>query len=175
GTVDLSNLDATPVQWLDQPLQPFVDPPAPIARQILCELYEINFRYELVVLDRFCYQKELSPSEQEHEVLGVLTHFHSQLIPDSTDLGNTGFVSLQHNERRHALHGFHFIMQGRSGGLGELSEQLKDPGISRHLDITETKDIKTTELDNVEYTLVYHYVSTFHKIFVCAPLLPHCL
>ncbi|KAL0565964.1 hypothetical protein V5O48_016053 [Marasmius crinis-equi] len=175
GTVDLSNLDATPVQWLEQPLQASVDPPAPIARQILCELFEINFRYELVALDRFCYQKELSTSEREHEVLGVLTHFHSRLIPDPTDLGKTGFASSQRNERRHALHGFHFIMQGWSGGPGELSERLKDPGISRRLDIAETEDITTTELDDVEYALVFHYVSTFRKIFVCAPLLPHRL
>ncbi|KAL0570739.1 hypothetical protein V5O48_011220 [Marasmius crinis-equi] len=98
-TVDLSNLDATPVEWCGQQLNPAVSPPPHVAQWILCELFEINFRYELVALDRFCYRGPLSAAEQEPEVLGVISHFNSWLIPDSVDLGKTGFASSQRNER----------------------------------------------------------------------------
>ncbi|KAL0573802.1 hypothetical protein V5O48_008147 [Marasmius crinis-equi] len=173
GSVDLSKLDSTPVQWRELSLDQSVHPPLPVAREIICELYEINFRYELISLDRFCYQTDASVAEREQEVLGVLFHFNNRLVPDAADLGKTGFASTQKNERRRALHGLHEVMQGWNGGPGELPERLRDPGVSKRLDIAETDDIPVMEMDSIEYALAFHYVSTFRIIFARAPLLPH--
>ncbi|KAL0565188.1 hypothetical protein V5O48_016841 [Marasmius crinis-equi] len=175
GTVDLSNLEATPVRWREQVLEPCISPPLPVAQQILCELFEVKFRYELIALDRFCFRTELSAAEREQQVMGLINHFNNRLVPDATDLGRAGFASSQHNERRLALHGLHTIMEGWNGGPGEMDERLKDLGVGKRLDIADTEDIITPELDSLEYALVFHYVLTFHKIFIRAPLLPHRL
>ncbi|KAF9006279.1 hypothetical protein BDZ89DRAFT_930163, partial [Hymenopellis radicata] len=54
GTIDLSKMGTATVLWRDQPLP---DPlPQNVISEIFWELFEINFRYELVALDRLCYQ-----------------------------------------------------------------------------------------------------------------------
>ncbi|KAF9019585.1 hypothetical protein BDZ89DRAFT_924924, partial [Hymenopellis radicata] len=54
GTIDLSKMGTATVLWRDQPLPNPL--PEHVISEIFWELFEINFRYELVALDRLCYQ-----------------------------------------------------------------------------------------------------------------------
>ncbi|KAF9001257.1 hypothetical protein BDZ89DRAFT_920731, partial [Hymenopellis radicata] len=49
GTIDLAKMGTAPVSWRDQPLPN--PPPENVISEIFWELFEINFRYELVALD----------------------------------------------------------------------------------------------------------------------------
>ncbi|KAF8877215.1 hypothetical protein CPB85DRAFT_1164838, partial [Mucidula mucida] len=55
GSVDLSNLSTASATWQGEQLQPNVLPAQHVCREILWELFETNFRYEFLVLDRLCY------------------------------------------------------------------------------------------------------------------------
>ncbi|KAF9013828.1 hypothetical protein BDZ89DRAFT_923027, partial [Hymenopellis radicata] len=55
GTVNLASLSEMPVVWWGLTLAANQIPPADVAQQILWELFEVNFRYDLLVLDRACY------------------------------------------------------------------------------------------------------------------------
>ncbi|KAF9014426.1 hypothetical protein BDZ89DRAFT_915244, partial [Hymenopellis radicata] len=50
GSLDISNLAAAPIEWCGQKLLATM-PSSPMAQEILWELFEINFRHELVALD----------------------------------------------------------------------------------------------------------------------------
>ncbi|KAL0063028.1 hypothetical protein AAF712_010051 [Marasmius tenuissimus] len=56
GSVNLANLSEAPVVWRGSSLVPFTLPPNDVLKEILWEMFEINFRYELLSLDRRCYR-----------------------------------------------------------------------------------------------------------------------
>ncbi|KAF9010863.1 hypothetical protein BDZ89DRAFT_964361, partial [Hymenopellis radicata] len=62
GTIDLAKMGTAPVLWRDQPLPNPL--PENVISEIFWELFEINFRYELVALDRLCYQFKPANFEQ---------------------------------------------------------------------------------------------------------------
>ncbi|KAL0572514.1 hypothetical protein V5O48_009456 [Marasmius crinis-equi] len=178
GSIDLENLSVTPVVWQGTPLVPFSLPAASIVREILWESFEINFRYELVALDRVCYRTDASAAQRESEVLGLITHLESSLVPDGIKKANIGFASRELHSasgRRHALNGLLEVMKGWAGGPGQLPRPLDDTAVSARLDIVQTQEVGLPELEALEYALVHHYVSVFRVTFRRAPLLPHSL
>ncbi|KAL0057492.1 hypothetical protein AAF712_015862 [Marasmius tenuissimus] len=131
GSVNLAHLDTAPVTWQGITLTPFSLPPSDVVKEVLWELFEINFRYELVVLDRFCFRTGTSIADREQEVLGLVPHFNSSMIPDDIGQARIGFASTELNiasGRRHALRGLHQVMAGWTGGPGQLPRPLEDEG-----------------------------------------------
>ncbi|KAL0573871.1 hypothetical protein V5O48_008073 [Marasmius crinis-equi] len=173
GAIDLSNLGSAPVEWRGQTLQPFVMPPVPITKEVLWELHEINFRYELIAVDRAYYRGLSSAAERQQEVLATIHHFNAQIVPDTLDAGKEGFASTDSNTRRRALHDLYVVMEGWVGSLGELPRRLSDSVIKARLDIAETSTISTQEFNDLEYALIFHYVSVCRKVLDRAPILPH--
>ncbi|KAL0564799.1 hypothetical protein V5O48_017240, partial [Marasmius crinis-equi] len=163
GAIDLSNLGSAPVEWHIQTLQPFMMPPIPITKEVLWELHEINFRYELIAVDRACYRGLSSAAECQQEVLATIHHFNTQIVPDTLDAGKEGFASTDSDTRRRALHDLYVVMEGWVGSLGKLPRCLSDSAIKARLDIAETSTISTQEFNDLEYALIFHYVSVCRK------------
>ncbi|KAF9045698.1 hypothetical protein BDZ89DRAFT_942624 [Hymenopellis radicata] len=126
GHIDPSNLHIAPIVWQGRPLTlPISDN---IAQEILWELFEVNFRSELLALDHMAYKlkpegfetaegadfNELDASNTEDRrirVLSYIPHFNGRLIPESLHVGRTGFASKHLEERRLALWALYRVMQ----------------------------------------------------------------
>ncbi|KAK1234307.1 hypothetical protein PQX77_002490 [Marasmius sp. AFHP31] len=173
GTFDIDRLDRAPVQWAGQDYDQAGMPPVQVAQQLLWELFEINFRYELVALDRHCHTTTASKGEREMEVLCTIRHFEGAMIPAGVESSKQGFASEDLYERRDALLGLFTVMQGWSGGRFALTRTLLEGGGG--VKKWERQDIRQQELERFEQALVLHYVSTFATVFGRAPLLPHRL
>ncbi|KAK1219196.1 hypothetical protein PQX77_018092, partial [Marasmius sp. AFHP31] len=177
GKFDFEDLGSVPVEWKGQRYDQATMPPTSVVQEYLCELFEINFRYELIALDRLVHTSLASKSEREQEVLCAIPHFGGSLIPDwGTDIlpgcGRNGFASdlLQH--RRAALHGLFTVMEGWNGGKCAMPRPLVDgAGVLKYWERETTEK----ELSQYEQALVRHYVSSFCSVFGRAPLLPHRL
>ncbi|KAF9026844.1 hypothetical protein BDZ89DRAFT_831426 [Hymenopellis radicata] len=186
GSIDLAKMGTAPVLWRNQPVP---NPPLPqsVISEVFWELFEINFRYELVALDRLCYQfkpanfeqldgqpfDELDASstgDREIRILGCIPHFNGRLIPEGPEVGRAGFASSDVEERRGALWGLFRIMRGWTK-MGKMSAGT----IERAAAVESAKDISTVLLDEFEYRLACHYVWCFVVWFKRAPLLPHGL
>ncbi|KAL0059091.1 hypothetical protein AAF712_014192 [Marasmius tenuissimus] len=178
GSVDLTNLSEAPVVWRGSSLTPFSLPPNNIVKEILWEMFEINFRYKLLALDHRCYRAGLSSNKREQEVLGVILHFENALIPSDVAQGHEGFASCELDiaiGRRQALRGLLQVMDGWTGGPGQLPQSLQNLAVSNRLDIASATKVEWNEVENIEYAVSHHYVSVFRTIFQHAPLLPHSL
>ncbi|KAK1234652.1 hypothetical protein PQX77_002145 [Marasmius sp. AFHP31] len=178
GSVNLANLSEAPVVWCGTPLTPFSLPPVNILKEILWEMFEINFRYELLSLDSRCYRAGLASNDREQEVLGTILHFENGLIPSGVAKGREGYASRELGTaagRRQALRGLLQVMDGWAGGPGQLPRPLQNSAVSERLDITSATRVEWKEVEDIEYAIVHHYVSVFRSIFQRAPLLPHSL
>ncbi|KAL0064097.1 hypothetical protein AAF712_008957 [Marasmius tenuissimus] len=178
GSVNLANLSEAPVVWRGSTLTPFSPPPVNVVREILWEMFEINFWYELLSLDCRCYRAGLSGNDREQEVLGLILHFENTLIPSGVAKGREGYASRELDTAagcRQALRGLLQVMNGWAGGPGQLPQPLQNSAVSERLDITSATRVEWKEVEDIEYAIVHHYVSVFRSIFQRAPLLPHAL
>ncbi|KAL0568378.1 hypothetical protein V5O48_013609 [Marasmius crinis-equi] len=173
GTIDLDHLDTAPAKWGDASFDPTVMPPTDIVQQVLWELFEINFRYELLALDRICYQGKRTPAERQVTILGLLPHFHNRLVPEDIGSALEGFASTDLDERRGALYRFHGVMSAWKGGEGEMPAKLNE-GLVVTMKWNRPR-VSVLEVDTYETALVNHYIKVFSSAFRRAPLLPHRL
>ncbi|KAF9013032.1 hypothetical protein BDZ89DRAFT_1046810 [Hymenopellis radicata] len=136
--------------------------------EILWELFVINFRYELVALNRLCYQFKLANFEQtsqpldeldasstgdrEIRILGCIPHFNGRLIPECPDVGRAGFASFDNEERR--------------------MEKMTAGTIERAVTIESANDVSIAILNEFENRLARHYFGCFVAWFRRAPVLP---
>ncbi|KAG7088003.1 hypothetical protein E1B28_012042 [Marasmius oreades] len=178
GSINLDKLSNATVKWQGSALPPATLPPVHIVHQILWELFEANFRYELVALDHFCYRTDITKSEREQQVLGYIRHFNNTIIPHSLAAAHSSFGSKSLNTadgKRHALYGLYLVMEGWTGGPGELPRTIRNSTVKQRLDIQQTPVVEFLELKDLEFAFVHHYVSVFRSVFARAPLLPHTL
>ncbi|KAL0569155.1 hypothetical protein V5O48_012818 [Marasmius crinis-equi] len=124
ATFDLENLNDVPVSWFGQQLDQHTMPPMSIVQEIMWELFEINFRYELIALDWICYTTGVSKGECEDEVLNLFGHFRLSLIPEHLAWGREGFAHENINERRTGLLGLYTVMEGWNGSRVKMLEDL---------------------------------------------------
>ncbi|KAF9013023.1 hypothetical protein BDZ89DRAFT_1223050 [Hymenopellis radicata] len=184
GTIDLAKMGTAPVLWRDQPLPNPL--PGNVISEIFWELFEINFRYEPVALDRLCYQfkpanfqqtsqpfDELDASstgDREIRILGCIPHFNGRLVPEWPGVGRAGFASSDIEERRGALLGLFRIMRGWT-----KMQKMTAGTIERAVAIESAKDVSIAILNEFEHRLARHYVGCFVAWFRRAPVLPHGL
>ncbi|KAL0563890.1 hypothetical protein V5O48_018170 [Marasmius crinis-equi] len=83
ATFDLNRLDAAPVRWDGETYSQMSMPPDSVVRQMLWELFEVNFRFEL---DRICHTTTASLGEREQLVLGTVFLCEETLLTGSTRL-----------------------------------------------------------------------------------------
>lgn len=145
----------------------------------------MNFRWELLALDAFCYK--LKPpfqnddveefgdldastrSEREALILGSMGHFGGSIVPDALVTSDTGFASPLWRDRCATSLMLYRIMVGWSqryafsAQVVTLAEKLKDPAVTEG------------DVWDAEYYLTHHYICCFADVFNRAPNLPHHL
>lgn len=170
------------MRWQGKQIDLSLPLPVALTQSILWELHEINFRWELIALDRYCYKlrpaltgdehdDELAastPAEREMLIMGFIPHFSGNLVPDMEDAG-AGFASVVLEERRDALVAWYRVMQGWSDYGTMATDTAK---LSKR--VAEEK-CSVQDVDALGHLLVYYYVSMFREIFNRAPVLPHRL
>lgn len=172
-----------------------VVPPPEICQQILNELFEVNFRYDLLVLDRACYrlapegfelqQSASEPGEvvfgeldassygdRQLRVLAAIPHFESRLIPADGYNGEGGFASRDSRVRREAYMGLYRVMQSWPC-VPPLSPLL--PLTAAAADRLLAPGSTVEDLITAEDGLSWHFVNSYYTVIGRPPLLPHGL
>lgn len=188
-------MSSTQALWRGHSLLSGHIPTPVISRQILWELFEVNFRYELLVLDRACYDlmpegfdttnsgeteegevrsfDDLDASsfgDRQMRVLGAINHFNSTLIPSDTDDGRNGFASPDGSARREAYAGLYRVMRSWQR-VPELSSRT----VRAAQRILASGPLDTAALMVTEEGLAYHYVQCYFTVIGRPPLVPHGL
>ena len=182
-------------QWRGQHIT--IRPPIPpdVVQPILWELFEINFRWEILALDAFCYRLKTPPvkygdagkgaavevvdefgdldastrSEREALILGSIEHFNGSIVPDALVKSDVGFASPLWPERHLASLALYQIMAGWVKSYS-FSADVKMLG-------EKLRDPAVTEQEvwDAEYYIAHHYICCFADVFNRAPNLPHHL
>ncbi|KAF9012295.1 hypothetical protein BDZ89DRAFT_1142897 [Hymenopellis radicata] len=152
--IDFTNLNGMPMEIDDLRITVPMLQQVTLRREVLWELFEINFPCELIRLDHVCYrflakdgedvpmedernreQGELgaadlasSPAEREMQVLSIIPHFNGELIPtDAKEAARLGFAAESLEKRREAWWGLYRVMLGWKDEYA-MSEQLREMG-----------------------------------------------
>lgn len=185
--------------WRGMSIASGANPPTSSARQILYKLFEVNFRYELLFLDRACYElqpegfdqqalsSEDSPKEGEVsqpnydnldaslfgdrqvQILAAIPHFNSSLIPGDNNDGQNGFVSHDAERRREAYVGLYRVMRTWCRVPSLCPQTVM---AAERLVSGSTDDLA---LATAESGLAYHYTLCYFTVIGRPPLLPHGL
>ncbi|KAL0563157.1 hypothetical protein V5O48_018920 [Marasmius crinis-equi] len=173
NTVDIARLDTAKVSWKDEPID-VANAPNAVLQEILWELFEIGFRYEVLLMDRKYYSGQLSRDEREPQLLVSLLR-HGSIIPFDLKEGREGFAAIELLQRRVAIWLFLEAMADWTG-IGKLPDSLqRGSAVYKRIDPHQTPTITLKEADEIEYTAARHYISCFARTFGRAPTLPHRL
>ena len=152
-------------------------PPVKICREIIWEMYELNFRSELVLLDCFVFnwaedgQKKaadrISPSERRMIVLNLIPHFGSSMVMDYSDFQLRGFASHSAIEQRLAICGLVAVMRDWTG-LATLPTGIDETATS----LAKTSAVTPDIIEEFGKSVGRHYIRTFYKVFARPPTLP---
>ncbi|KAJ8090897.1 hypothetical protein PM082_024820 [Marasmius tenuissimus] len=124
STVDISRLDTASVSWKGSGISVAAASNV-VLQEILWELFEIGFRYELMIMDRKFYGGKLPREEWELELLVTyLRHFNGSIVLASLGEGKEGFASTELLQRRMALWLF-LVAMDEWTGAGKLPATLQ--------------------------------------------------
>ncbi|KAF9065616.1 hypothetical protein BDP27DRAFT_1424702 [Rhodocollybia butyracea] len=146
--------------------------PDNVQREVLNEIFNISFRYEVLLLDRYLYK--LLPSSEEGEILDeydTCTREQCNVVIEAALFSNgpsSTFSSRDPAVRQAALYSFFRIMRGWTAPTPMVQETVEDgqglaPGHA----------CSAGDLDSIKYYLAYFYIFSFAECFHRAPLLPH--
>lgn len=205
GTVDISNLKHSPVNWRGTELEEYQVPPPRIAKEILWELFEVNFRFELLALDRQCY--ELKPEGFAEAAMDVAAE--ESEVEEGEETVDNSFDDLDassHTDRQLRVLGAMSYWESSlipgdfkdldDQGFGSISHPERRRGfvelfrVMRKWHGVPEMDKATVEAATkclgegalelgeqfaAEDRLAYHYVRCFHHVYGRPPLVPHGL
>jgi hypothetical protein len=163
------------IAWRGMEIIPGNAPPANIAREILWELCELNFRSELVALD---HRAHVSPpmtsssmfEERESMIGGCLFGGDSALLAVRIEDVNTGLAEPLWSRRCKYLLGLYRIMESWIG-----FQQYSSGKYARVLALVSRKQaLSEQEIQQLEKLLAGFYTQSFFNFFGRAPILPRC-
>lgn len=136
---------------------------------------EINFRSDLVCLDRFLYNAfdeddAPSPADRRGTVLQRFAHFGSSVVPDEAHFVDAGFASPDNLERRDAL-----------CSLVETMCEWRDSYSSpvalaqRATTLKNKQEVTVLEVNTLEVNAVGHFIRAFFGVFKRPPNMPRTL
>lgn len=148
-------------------------------------MFEINFRSELLHLDKVGYElcpttyndidenndhfTPLDASDWTSRRENVLSHvFDGSLIPSSPSESRQRFASGLREERREALWHLFEVMKTWTC-LPSMPELVHQAGFALAQGTMSSDDA----IDRAEYIVVSHYISTFADYFQRSPVMPH--
>lgn len=161
-TLMQDTFSSTPILWRSEILPDDIIPPIHIAQQICWELYELNFRQELMTLD-FELDSSTMVSHERQELL-----FACWLGPiDHVDFDNThlGLGGAAMADRLPFLSALHRVM---STWRGEKPVELIDP-----FPMTSRAHNHIVVLERVERAIALFYTTSFFYVFGRAASIPH--
>jgi hypothetical protein len=133
------------------------------AREILWELYEINFRHEFLSVDAALHNSGMSTAEREELIAGHCWP-NAYMIPD-LGLARQGLNNRDLWMRKSFLEGMHMVMSDWTG-IRPQSLRESFPVVTDDRD-----DLKI--LGKIEKDIAEFYVSSFFMLFHRAALVPH--
>ncbi|KAL0563367.1 hypothetical protein V5O48_018702 [Marasmius crinis-equi] len=173
STVDIAHLGTAKVLWKNDPID-VANAPNAVLQEILWELFEIGFRYEVLLMDRKYYGGQLPRDEREPNLLVSLLR-QGSIIPFSLKEGREGFAAAELLPRCVAIWLFLEAMADWTG-VRKLPDSLqRGSAVYKRIDPRQTAVITTREADKIEYAAARHYISCFANTFGRAPILPHRL
>lgn len=172
---DVSNLSSIAPTWKGRTYEQLI--PDDICREILEEISRESFKNELILLDQYLYDvraRNMTPEEGE-----LLTELDASTREERNikvigalflDTDVLRFNSTNLNTCREAYLGFynvmnswnHFRTSPMSDSIHKQAEKL-------------TGTLALADFWDIEYYLVYYYISTFAKFFKRPPILPYRL
>jgi hypothetical protein len=152
---------SAPATWRGKTVDGTRLPPQNIAQEILWELYELNYRQDLVVLDDRMDESGLSTRGRSAvlEACWIGSRDHAELSK-----ANRGFGSTEPKERMKVLKGLYTLMTTWSGSKPTvLLDRFPEDSGSHNIG---------TRLDYIERELAYYYTSSFLQAFGRAASIP---
>ncbi|KAK7045508.1 hypothetical protein VNI00_007340 [Paramarasmius palmivorus] len=170
-SIDVSKLDEHPSVWRGQPID-IATAPLVLVQEILWELFEINFRYDVLMCDHHWHRGDRE--DREVKVLSMVRHCCGHLLPDmDSDLQKQCFPSSDIYERQLAIIGMLSVM-ATWVGRGKLPDHLSVNGLMSRLQDREA-EVTPYELQEIEYGMVHHFIEVFAGTFGRAPVLPRSI
>ncbi|THU86473.1 hypothetical protein K435DRAFT_868264 [Dendrothele bispora CBS 962.96] len=164
----LETIPTADVNWRDEALSQDRLPRPEVAREILWELYEINFRMELMTLDRTLLpQTEWGLRQNELSDCWLGLPFHVNLDNGSSGLGSPSFL-----QRLPYTRALYYVVQAWPG---PKPDEISFPFPVQITDGSVTEAHFERQVAMVEDALTRFYVRTFFNTFARAPTIPHCL
>ncbi|KIY61166.1 hypothetical protein CYLTODRAFT_460090 [Cylindrobasidium torrendii FP15055 ss-10] len=154
-----------------------------ICRCILWELYELNFRAELILADYFLYDwdkeaqkpasEEISPGERRVLLCEWMEYWQGDVVPDASVFcaAPNGFASPNREEHVRATLCLLKVMAGWTG-IGELPANLEAEGRRVEAEIRQATD---AEINRWEEAVWCHYIRVYFKVFGRPPTTPRTM
>lgn len=161
-TLLLDSSSSTPVSWRDETLPDNGMPPTHIVQQICWELYELNFRQELMTLDFELDSSTMEPVQRQDLLFAC---WHGPV--DHADCDNThlGLGGTTMTYRLPFLRALHSVM---SSWRGDKPVELVDA-----FPMNSAIHNYVVVLERVERAMAVFYTTSFFSVFGRAASVPH--
>ena len=150
--------------WCKQELSTGTLPSTDICQEILWELYELNFRFELLALHHRAQLLVNDTPEQQDCVLACFPG-HGPLLVADCSLANKGLAAPSITERAPYLLALKRLMRGWKGNVPVQVSSDEKP----------IEQYSTVELTALERAVARFYTQSFFNFFGRAAILPHGL
>lgn len=163
--VELQPMDDThQVFWRDHQISSGTLPSTALSQEILWELYELNFRFEFLAVDRRAQVVE-DKSAGHHDLLASCFPGDTPFMVVGIDLAKKGLGSTLLSERAPYIVAMKAVMRG---WRGRVPEEITVPD-------KPVEEYTTQELVSLENAVANFYTQSFFDYFGRAAVIPHRL
>jgi hypothetical protein len=152
------------ISWQGQTLSSTSVPPVQIAQEILWELYELNFRFEFMALDRREHVPPQGSDDPPREPLILACFGGTSLAVAAIHSAREGLGAIDWRARRSSIIAMRTVMETWRGFTGAKFH------VTKGLD-----DLSKEEFLDVEWAVAHFYTQRFFKHFARAAIVPHTL
>lgn len=164
-SLDLNHLRSIPAVWRGQELKCNQLPPPSVAKEILWELYELNFRLEFLALDGHLSKSDKPATERQILIDGHC--WPNNLVLPDIKLADKGVQARSPKERWNSLFGLHMVMSDWRGP--------RPPALRVSLPILDGSLGCEERLEQAEKSMAEFYTQSFLNVFGRAAIVPHRL
>ncbi|KIM34888.1 hypothetical protein M413DRAFT_32942 [Hebeloma cylindrosporum] len=151
--------------WQGQPVLSTSVPPVDVAQEILWELYELNFRFEFLALDRRAHIPvgQVDGTSREQLVLACFPGRRSLAVAPINS-AREGFGAADWRDRRSSIVAMRMVMKTWRGFTGDQCHLTKG-----------VEELSYTEFCDVKWAVAHFYTQSFFDHFGRAAIVPHTL
>ena len=152
------------ISWQGQTLSSTSVPLVQIAQEILWELYELNFRFEFMALDRRAHIPPEGSDGPPREPLILSCFGETSLAVAAIHSAREGLGAIDWRARRSSIIAMRTVMETWRGFTGAKFHVTKG-----------ADDLSKQEFLDVEWAVAHFYTQCFYKHFSRAAIVPHTL